>query len=104
MRRVVCLAIVLLLAGIVGSPLPARAQAASDVNGGGTAAGPDTSSQFGMGIDIAGDGSVAGHFARFCASICEPLCAFFVVHDSENAQTGDHQPVRIHVNAERIIR
>jgi hypothetical protein len=62
MRRVVCLAIVLLLAGIVGSPLPARAQAASDVNGGGTAAGPDTSSQFGMGIDIAGDGSVAGHF------------------------------------------
>ena len=62
MKRLVPLSIVMLLVAITISPLPAAAQAPTHINGGGTAAGPDTSSQFGMGVTVAGDGSVSGHF------------------------------------------
>jgi hypothetical protein len=62
MKRLVPWSLALLLVAITMSPVFAAAGAPTHVDGGGTAAGPDTSSQFGMGVTIAGDGSVSGHF------------------------------------------
>lgn len=60
MKRLVLLA--LLLAAFAGSPLPATAQGSLHVNGGGTATGADTSSQFGMGVLLDGNGAASGQF------------------------------------------
>ena len=62
MRRLIFLFMVTLLMAIGASPLPTDAAAPTHVDGGGTATGLDTSSQFGMDIILAGDGSVSGHF------------------------------------------
>jgi hypothetical protein len=62
MRRFVMLVGTLLVVAAVLSPLHAAAQPLARVNGGGTATGPDTSSQFGMGIAVRADGSVSGDF------------------------------------------
>ncbi len=62
MRRRVFAVIGMLLVAVMMAPVATAAQAPSHIDGGGNAAGPDTSSQFGMGINIASDGSVSGRF------------------------------------------
>ena len=62
MRRLIFLLTVTLLVAVAASPLPAAAQAPTHVSGGGTAVGLDSSSQFGMNVTVAGDGSVSGDF------------------------------------------
>jgi len=62
MRRRIFLLTVTLLVAVAASPLPAAAQAPTHVSGGGTAVGLDSSSQFGMNVTVAGDGSVSGDF------------------------------------------
>jgi hypothetical protein len=62
MRQRVFAVVVTLLVAVMLTPFPAVAQAPSHVDGGGNAAGPDTASQFGMGINVASNGSVSGQF------------------------------------------
>jgi hypothetical protein len=62
MKQLIPLSVVMLLVAITMSPLPVAARAPTHIDGGGTAVGSDTSSQFGMGVTVAGDGSVSGHF------------------------------------------
>jgi hypothetical protein len=62
MRQVIWLLSITLLVTFAAAPLPAVADAPTHVNGGGVAVGPDTSSQFGMDVTEASDGSVSGHF------------------------------------------
>jgi hypothetical protein len=62
MKQLIPLSVVMLLVAITMSPLPVAARAPTHIDGGGTAVGSDTSSQFGTGVTVAGDGSVSGHF------------------------------------------
>jgi hypothetical protein len=52
----------MLLLAIAASPLPANAGGPTHIGGGGTAVGLDSSSQFGMNVIVASDGSVSGQF------------------------------------------
>lgn len=62
MKRLVSWLSVTFLVAVLAGPVPVAAQAPTHVSGGGTAVGPDTSSQFGMNVTLAADGSVSGHF------------------------------------------
>jgi hypothetical protein len=62
MKRSISVLTVLLIVASAASPLAVAAQAATHVDGGGTAAGVDTMSQFGIGVMVNLDGTTGGHF------------------------------------------
>jgi hypothetical protein len=67
MRKSICILPVLFMVASTASPPAVAAQAATHVDGGGTAAGVDTMSQFGMGVVVQGDGAAGGHFTCLMA-------------------------------------